>query len=213
MTKTITILAISSFVLNANAQTAEESLKANLQQLDSAKTVNEAMAASSAFDMTAMKFPNEPMVHYYAAYSKALLSYMLPETEMKRKDQVLDQGDRSFEKYKQLNPESDETYVLAALMANARMAVDGQNRWKKYGEIFDQNLEKAKTINVNNPRIYYLKGISTFYTPKMFGGGKKKAKPYFDKAKELYATQDNSSVLKPIWGEKQTDMYLKQCEE
>ena len=46
----------------------------------------------------------------------------------------------------------------------------------------------------------------------MFGGGQKKAKPYFEKAKALFSTEDKSPVLKPYWGEQQNTDYLKQCE-
>jgi len=211
--KTMLITALSVLTLNTYAQTAEETLKTNLQLMDTTMDANKLMQASGGFDLSTKKFPTEPMTYYYAAYSKAILSYSLPENEMKKKDMYLDQADQQFEKYKSLTKESDETFVLAALLANARMAVDGQKRWKEYGKIFDENLEKAKALNAENPRIYYLRGTSTFWTPKMFGGGKKNAKPYFESAKKLYEKQDNSSVLKPIWGMLQTEWYLKQCEE
>lgn len=219
------ITALSVLTLNTYAQTtttttttpvtptAEETLKTNLDLMDTTQNVNKVMQASAGFDLATKKFATEPMTHYYAAYSKAILSYYLPENDMKKKDMYLDQADQYFEKYKSLTKESDETFVLAALLANARMAVDGQKRWKEYGKIFDENLEKAKALNADNPRIYYLRGTSTFWTPKMFGGGKKNAKPYFESAKKLFDKQDNSSVLKPIWGVSQTEWYLKQCEE
>jgi hypothetical protein len=47
----------------------------------------------------------------------------------------------------------------------------------------------------------------------MYGGGKEKAKPYFTKAEELFAKEDKSAVLKPHWGEKQNQDFLKQCDE
>ncbi len=37
----------------------------------------------------------------------------------------------------------------------------------------------------------------------MYGGGKEKAKPEFEKAKELFAKESKTSILKPNWGEKQ----------
>ncbi|HLP13911.1 MAG TPA: hypothetical protein VK177_18410 [Flavobacteriales bacterium] len=203
------LLTAGSFA--ANAQDMEAYLSKSCKQLDTAKTLEQVNKASSSFDISAMKWSKEYIANYYAAYSKTILSFMYPEADMKTKDLVLDQADKYFEKAKALAPESDETYVLAALLAQARMSVDGQNRWMKYGKIFEENLEKAKAINPENPRIYYLKGTSTFYTPKMFGGGKKNAKPYFEKAKELYAKQDTTSVLKPIWGSVQTDYFIGEC--
>jgi hypothetical protein len=205
----IAIAIISFTAFTINAQTMEESLKSANQQLDTSKTINAMMSVSSTFDIITSKWPNELMTNYYSAYSKATISYT--ETDVKKKDLLLDQADKFFVKVKQINPENDETYVLAALLANARLSVDGQNRWKQYGEIFDKNLEKAKAINPNNPRIYYLKGSSLFYTPKMFGGGAKKAKVYFEKAKVLFEKQDKTSILKPIWGEWANTDFLKKC--
>jgi hypothetical protein len=46
----------------------------------------------------------------------------------------------------------------------------------------------------------------------MYGGGKVKAKPYLEKAKELFAKESKTSILKPYWGEIQNLDYLKQCE-
>lgn len=197
--------------LSFNAQTLEETLSNFYHQFDTAANLNQQMAAAAGFDMAANQWPEEAMSNYYAAYSKAIVSYS--ETDTKRKDMLLDQAVIYFEKLKLLKPEDDETYVLAALIANARLSVDGASRWKEQGEIFNKNLEQAKSIDPSNPRIYYIQAISTYYTPKMFGGGAKKAKPLFEKAKELFPNQNKSSILIPFWGERQTEEYLKLCEK
>jgi hypothetical protein len=46
----------------------------------------------------------------------------------------------------------------------------------------------------------------------MYGGGKERAKPEFEKAKELFEKESKTSILKPYWGEKQNLDNLKQCE-
>ncbi len=205
------VAAFTFFALVINAQTVEESVQKTFQQFDTAKTIGQMMAASSQFDLLAAKYPTEYITNYYSAYSKAVISYK--EKEGKKRDLYIDMATKYFDKAKQIKPEDSETYALAALLANARLSVDGGSRWKEYGEIFEKNLTKAKELNPNNPRIYYLKGAALFYTPKMFGGGGKKAKPFFEQAKPLFTTQDTSSVLIPTWGERQTDEFLKMCEE
>jgi hypothetical protein len=47
----------------------------------------------------------------------------------------------------------------------------------------------------------------------MFGGGPKRAKVYFEKAKALFAAEDKSSVMKAHWGEWINEDYLKQCDK
>ncbi|MCE2742617.1 MAG: hypothetical protein LW701_03485 [Fluviicola sp.] len=175
MKKIITTLSFALICI-ANqafkAQTLEESVKATYQQLDTAKTLGQFMAASSACDILTNKYPNEFITNYYSAYAKALISYR--EKDSKRRDLYLDMANKYYDKVKEIKPNDS---------------------------------------NPNNPRIYYLKGAALFYTPKMFGGGGKKAKPFFEQAKPLFPTQDTSSVLIPTWGERQTDEFMKMCDE
>jgi hypothetical protein len=69
----------------------------------------------------------------------------------------------------------------------------------------------AKENNADNPRIYFLKATSTFFTPKMFGGGAKKALPYFEKADSLFAKESKDDIAKPFWGKEANDEFMKQA--
>lgn len=205
----ITSLALAFFaVTSVKAQdpTMEESLKSTFVQFDGSMELSAMMPLSAQFDLIANKYSNEWVPQYYAAYAKVSMTYF--ELDVKRKDLLLDEADAFLQKIIDLKVDNDEVYILTAMIANARLAVDPQKRYKKYGEIFDASLKKAKEINPENPRIYYLKGVALFYTPKMFGGGGKTAKPYLDKAKGFFAKADKSTILKPYWGEPQTDYHL-----
>ena len=155
----------------AQAQTLEEIIAKNLPNVNPMKPVGELMGTMAQFDLAAAQFPEEWAANYYAAYAKVNTTYAMEDAA--QKDQLLDEADIYLAKAKELGADKSETFILAAMLANARLAVDGQNRWQKYGAIFSENLEKAKALNADNPRIYYLKGTSLFYTPEMFGGGKK----------------------------------------
>lgn len=207
-TKVILALTLIVGTFTTNAQSFSGKLDSAIVQFDTSQTISAKMQVSAKLDLLAAQFNTEWSVNYYAAYAKAMISYIEPDT--KKRDLLLDEADRYFAKIKMVSCDSSEKYVLAALLANARLSVDGQNRWKEYGAIFDQNLQKAKAINPENPRIYYLKGVSLFYTPKMFGGGKKKAKEYFDKATPLFQNQVKSA-LNPYWGQKENEDYINKC--
>ena len=71
-----------------------------------------------------------------------------------------------------------------------------------------QNLEKAKELNPDNPRIYLQRGISKFYTPKMFGGGKKAAAPYFEKAQGLFAKEQHTDISQSLTGARARSLIL-----
>jgi len=166
--------------------------------------------AGNKLILIAKKYPNDWYTQYYAAYSRAQLSYM--EKDEAKRDAYLDEADNYLaEAIRLLGKETDETHVVAAICANARLAVKPQARFQKYGKIFDEQLDAAKAINPDNPRIYLERGISKFYTPKMFGGGKKAAAPYFEKAQALFAKDTNTDdITKPYWGKPATAYFLSQ---
>jgi hypothetical protein len=188
----------------------KEDLKASVDDFDLSKNVNECISASNHLSLIAKKYPEQWAANYYACYSLTVLSYI--EKDAKKKDAYLDDAEvflnNAFSDYKS---DFDELYVLKAMFANARLAVQPATRYKKYGDQFNENIEKAKSLQPDNPRIYYLKGNSVYYTPKMFGGGAKNALPLFEKAESLFENESNDDIYKPYWGEKQNDEMIVKC--
>jgi hypothetical protein len=209
MKKLVLFLLLSFPIFAFQAQTLEEKLSALFLEFDTTQVFSAKMAASSKLELLANMETENYAVNYYAAYSKAMISYM--EKDKDRKDMFLDIADSFLEKVKQLQPKNEETFILGALLANARLVVDGGSRWKQQGDIFNSNIDSAKTINPNNPRIYHLKGVALYFTPKMFGGGAKNAFEYLEKAKTLFSTQMNGNILIPSWGEKRNLYFLSEC--
>jgi hypothetical protein len=209
MKKLVLFLLLSFPIFAFQAQTLEEKLSALFLEFDTTQVFSAKMAASSKLELLANMETENYAVNYYAAYSKAMISYM--EKDKDRKDMFLDMADTFLEKVKQLQPKNEETFILGALLANARLVVDGGSRWKQQGDIFNANIDSAKTINPNNPRIYHLKGVALYFTPKMFGGGAKNALEYLEKAKTLFSTQMNGNILIPSWGEKRNLYFLSEC--
>ena len=182
MKKTIVLFAAALlfYTNQAQAQNFKDLLVKTYLAFDTTQDQQQKVEYSNKFDLLAKKFPDEWAAHYYNAFSKAVLSYN--EKDEATRDAWLDEAEKERdEAVALLKKENDETYVLAAMIANARLAVKPQARWQKFGKIFDEDLAKAKELNPDNPRIYYLQGVSKRFTPKMFGGGKKAASPYFEK--------------------------------
>jgi hypothetical protein len=86
------------------------------------------------------------------------------------------------------------------------------SRGMQYSQLAEESFEKAKTINPENPRIYYLQGQSIFYTPEAFGGGKKNALPLFKQAKEKFDKFEPVSPISPNWGKEQNQQLLETCQ-
>jgi hypothetical protein len=210
MKKLTMYLWVAMMAIGANAQTLPAALGEAYNRLNTATAMPAMMDAANRFSLIATKWNQEWAANYYAAYARTLISYR--EQDTKRRDQLLDEADQYAAKVMTLRPNADESLVLAAYIAYAHLSVDPPNRWQKYLPIFNEDIEKAKTINPDNPRVYYLEGIPVFQKPVTYGGGKEVAKPYFEKAAALFAKQDSSSLLKPFWGEKENSEYLKQSQ-
>ena len=209
MKKLVLFLLLSFPIFAFQAQTLEEKLTALFLEFDTTQVFSAKMAASSKLELLANMESENYAVNYYAAYSKAMISYM--EKDKDRKDMFLDVADSFLEKVKQLQPKNEETFILSALLANARLVVDGGSRWKKQGDIFNANMDAAIAINPNNPRIYHLKGVALYFTPKMFGGGAKNALEYLEKAKTMFVNQVNGNITVPYWGEKRNLYFISEC--
>ncbi len=204
--------AIALTTMTAQAQDFKAVLQKTFMAFDTTENPAAKVEQSNKLALIAKKWDNEWAAHYYVAYSKTILSYM--EKDATKKDAYLDEAEKeSKDAVNLLKKSNDETYVLDAMIANARMGVDPMNRWQKYGKIFGENLESAKAINPDNPRMYYLMAVSKYFTPKAYGGGKKIAQPYFEKAEPLFAKETGDDATKPYWGKAHNAMFLAECKK
>lgn len=211
MKNTFLLIAALLFGFAANAQADyNDILQKTFTQFDTTYVDQAAKVnAGNKLVLIAKKYADQWAPQYYAAYSRAQLSYF--EKDEAKRDAYLDEADAYLaDAIQLLGKETDETHVVSAILANARMAVKPRERYQKYGKIFDENLDAAKSLNPDNPRIYLERGISKFYTPKMFGGGKKAATPYFEKAKELFAKETKTAMNEPHWGQITNNYFLEQ---
>lgn len=213
MTRYILLIAASAMMyINACAQDMNESLHKTFLAFDTTQDISIKTAQSNKLSLIAKKWKDDWAPHYYIAYAKAQMSFMMAEKEKDKKDAIIDEAEAELaEAVALLGKDNDETFVLKAMIAQARMSVDGRNRWQKYGKIFEASLKSAKELNAENPRIYYLKGTATYFTPKMFGGGAKNALEYFEKAQPLFAKESTTDMNDPFWGKPANEYFLTLC--
>jgi hypothetical protein len=187
-------------------------LKQTFNAFDTANDVQLKISLSNRLTLIAAKWNKEWVAHYYVAYSKAILSSL--EKDDDKRDAYLDEADKEHDiAVSLLGKENDETYVLAALIANWRIAISPMMRSGKYAKVFRENMAKAAAINPGNPRIYYLEGMAKYSMPKFVGGGKSVAMPYLAKADSLYAKETATDIGKPYWGKAKNALYLNECKK
>jgi hypothetical protein len=208
MKKLITIVALlATFSGFAQSERYIAAMKKNLVLFDSSKTTVDYQALSAAFERIGDAEKTQWLPYYYAGLALANAGWA---------DTKLDK-DANSEKIRALCDKADaiakssEVYEIRNMAATQQMMVDPQSRWASYGQQAGQALQKGMEINPNNPRLYYLQGMSVFNTPEAFGGGKSKAKPVFEKAVALFKTE-KIEPLHPQWGQKQAEEMLAQCQ-
>src|SRR5260221_56350 len=213
MKKLNLLLIAVILMISANAQNDKyvAAMKKNLALFDSVKTTTEYQSLSASFERIGDAEKTQWLPYYYAA-----LALTTPGWQ----DAKLDK-DVNAEKIKALcgkadvlaqdNTDKSEILSIRNMAATQQMLVDPQTRWAHYGQEPAKHLQKAKELNANNPRLYYLEGAGTIGKPEQFGGGKAKAKPILEKAVALYKVEQ-PKPLYPHWGQKQAEDMLAQCQ-
>ena len=199
------------FTLTAFAQTTsyEAAMGQNLEALGKAKTVEEYQQVANLFERIAGTEQKQWLPLYYASLS--YINMCNHEKGNDKKDAYLDKAQDYLQKALKLEPNESELHALQGLLHMVRIQVSPMARGMKYSGMATAALEKAKSINPDNPRVHYLMGSNLFHTPSMFGGGPAAAKPYFEQAKTKYETQKQANSFAPSWGKAQNDSMLARC--
>ena len=186
-------------------------MQKNLTQFDSARTVEDFTKIANTFERIGDAEKTQWLPYYYAGLALTTAGWMPAVTDKDANATRINGICDKAESIATTDVDKAEILSLRNMSATQQMMVDPQSRWMSYGQTAGQVLEKALKLDPNNPRLYYLKGMSLFGTPEQFGGGKDKAKPVFEKAVELYK-QAKPKELYPRWGQKQAQDMIAQCQ-
>ena len=204
------ILAVAMLVSVASfSQTDKytQAMQKNLAFLDSAKTAADLNTASAAFERIADAEKTQWLPYYWAAEAKVRIGWIDNSVD---KDKLAEEAKAIIAKGEAIN-DNAEFATLRNMAATQQMLVNPQERWQTYGAEASAALQKGMQLDPKNPRLYYLQGMSLFNTPEQFGGGKEKAKPVFQKAVDLYKTEEKKPLY-PTWGAQLADEMLAKCQ-
>jgi hypothetical protein len=208
------LLAVCSFALTAFSQSDKYILAMgkNLSQFDSAKTTDDFVKLANNFERIGDAEKTEWTAYYFAGLALSSAGW-IPSTTINKDDnsgKIIILMDKA-ELLAPNDTAKSEIYTIRNMAYTQQMIVDPQNRYMTYGKQAKDALQKAATLYPNNPRVYYLQGMSLFNTPPQFGGGKDKAKLVFEKAIALYKIE-HPLPLYPNWGQKQAGYQLTLCQ-
>ncbi len=195
---------LSSFIICSEySDRYYKSMDKGIEMFDSSETEVDFLKVSNYFYRISQVIKTDWLSSYYYAYANTSLSMMQEDSDLK--EEYLDKALNILAPFDTLKTASldsiamSEIYTLRAMIYVGKIFINPMINGMKYGPLSEQNIEKAKKLNVTNPRPYYLSGQSKFYTPSAFGGGVDKALPILKDALDYY---DNFKPKKywPNWG-------------
>ncbi|HXB11833.1 MAG TPA: hypothetical protein VNZ45_07600 [Bacteroidia bacterium] len=208
-------------LLISSAIVAQDSTKmaAQIQKLDSARTVNDYQVLSNDFARLAAVHKKDWLPYYYAAFCNAKIGFVNYEGKAKTPAEKLQAFSDLCES--QINTalslidtnkqkkELSEIYCIISMMYRTKIFISPMSNGKKYGPSANLYIVKAKLTDTTNARATYLDGWLKYNTPALWGGDKKKAKILLNKALQQH-TPMNPSALYPRWGKNECEDILKQ---
>ena len=212
MKKILLPVLLLIFFFSANAQNEKfvKAMEKNLAMIDTARSLTSFQVIENNFERIANAEKDKWLPYYYSAYLLAISSFV--DTVAEQKDVYLDKAEQLISLADSLEPDNSEIYTIKALIAQAKLVVDPQNRWMKYGQLSSNYLNKAKELDPENPRPDFLNGQSVLNTPAQFGGGKDKALPILKSAEEKFNNFKPKSSIHPDWGKESCEQILQKIE-
>ncbi|MCY4159844.1 MAG: tetratricopeptide repeat protein [Bacteroidetes bacterium] len=157
--------------------------------------------------------------HYYlgyAQYQRAI--FLVNETEqgqnmLTNQDSTLTFLDESIQNLTKSIKISKKSEITAEAHALLSMAYGQKIRIRpRKGMVLGlrsrRNIQKAKTLNANNPRVVLAEAMYRYHTPAPYGGSQEGGLAGFRRAADLFSSAEEDSPLLPSWGEVEAYTWL-----
>lgn len=200
--------------VSAQSEKYLAAMKENVSKLDGITTAQGWTEVGNNFQRIADAEKTQWLPYYYVALSNVMAGYFQGAVNQSPNpsvtDPLADKAEEALNKAEALTKDNSEIFVVKKMIASLRMMADPQNRWQTYGPQAGEALQRAKTLNPDNPRVYMLEGQDKFYTPEQFGGSKTEAKTLFEESAKKFESFKPESAIHPQWGLSQVKYFQSQ---
>ena len=204
-------LAFISLVAHPTLAQSGESLivsgRQMLQAGENAGDLDAMYAARATFERALADTGLVAWGHYYIALADYRIAGLLGEESKDQASEHLKVAVEHLKKATEIDPQAAEAY---ALLSSAYGLQIGLSPMKSMllGPRVGKASQKAKQLAPENPRVVLSEAISDFNTPKMFGGSKEKGLQGFQRAAELFAQEEPTDPVQPVWGHREAYAWL-----
>ena len=208
------VALLSITAVSAQSEKYTKAMQENVSSLDGLHTSQGWTEAGNNFQRIADAEKTQWLPYYYVALSYVMTGYMQGNVNQSPNpaltDPLADKAEEALNKAEALSKDNSEIFIVKKMIATLRMTADPMNRWQTYGPQAAEALQRAKTLNPENPRVYLLEGQDKFYTPEQFGGSKSAAKTLFEESVKKYESFKPESGIHPQWGLSQVRYFQSQ---
>jgi tetratricopeptide (TPR) repeat protein len=162
-------------------------------------------AALKLADRATVLYPNNALLHHYLGYA-VYRTIQLPKIVLSEqaKTALLTQGLEALATANKLTPMA-ESYILRwSLMAQTIR--DAGSAMGVVGAM-QEELAQATRLGKENPRVWLVNGVGSFFTPAMWGGGPETSLEHLARAETLFKN-DHPGKAMPDWGRAETCAWL-----
>ncbi len=192
------------------AQTADSLIISGRQMLqvgESARDLDAMYAARATFERTLADAGLAAWSHYYLALADFRIANLLGEESKEQAAEHLKTAVDHLQKATKIDPQAAEAYALLSSVYGRQV---GMSPMKSMfiGPKLGKAIQKAQQLAPDNPRVVLSAAISDFNTPEMFGGSKEKGLQGFQRAAELFAQEERTDPIQPVWGHSEAYAWL-----
>jgi len=182
--------------------------KQQLQLATNQWTDADLLQSRAYFERLLMDGSKSWLVHYYIGLADyRLVSYYFSKPDKDQAKQFIDDGIEHLLATIDSNANFADAHSLLSSLYGNKIGINPLLAMT-LGPKSGKELEKAMELEPKNPRNYLIAGWSAYFTPKMFGGGKDKAKTYFEQAIAYFDSFQVTERLMPDWGRDEAYAWL-----
>ena len=203
-------LAISTLVLGQNEQYYRK-MGESLQLFSSCSSVEDYQDLANSFKVIANVEKEEWLPLYYEAHCYIIMSFM-SQMENEKRDIYLQNAADLIDRMTGLAPNEAEVSVMTAFYHTGYLVVNPPQRSMNTTPLIHAAIERALTIEPDNPRALFLRISNEMGTASFFGSD---VTPFCEEAGKLLASWDDYAVKSPIhptWGKDETEGIVRSCE-
>lgn len=206
------LLFLAPIITVAQTETNIDSLiiqgKQQLQRATNKWTDADLLQARAYFERLLMDGSKSWLVHYYIGLADyRLVSYYFSKQEKDRAKQFIEDGIDKLQQCIESREDFVEAHSLLSSMYGNKIAISPFSAMT-LGPKSGKEMGKAMELAPKNPRNHLIAGWSAYFTPRMFGGGKDKAKICFEHAIACFDSFEVTDPLLPDWGHDEAYSWL-----